>query len=152
LCTFAIDHALGGGEALPFKATSVLLHAATAWTLLALLLAHGAHRAAATLAALLFAVHPLASEAVDMVSARSEVLCVLGLLLAMRGHLAWIGGRAAGAAATALGALIACGSKETGVVLPVLLLWQELLRAGVPRTGAAWRRGGCRLLPALAVV
>src|SRR5262249_52308899 len=95
LCTFAVDRALGGGSAVPFKLTNVALHAATAWLLFGLLRAHAVGRAGAAAAAVLFAVHPLASEAVNMVSGRSELLCLLGLLLGLRGHLAWLRGNAA---------------------------------------------------------
>jgi tetratricopeptide (TPR) repeat protein len=151
LCTFAVDHALGGGSAVPFKLTNVALHAATAWLLFGLLRGHAVGRAAAVAAAVLFAVHPLASEAVNMVSGRSELLCVLGLLIGLRGHLAWLRGRPAGAFATAAGAVLACGSKETGVLLPALLLAQQLIVAGWPRGRADLWRAAARLLPAVAV-
>jgi tetratricopeptide (TPR) repeat protein len=165
LCTFAVDHAAGGGSAVPFKLTNVALHATTAWLLFGLLRAHAVGRAAAVAAAILFAVHPLASEAVNMVSGRSELLCVLGLLLGLRGHLAWLrgsraplrGSRAplrgpgAFAFATAAGAVLACGSKETGVLLPALLLAQQLIVAGWPRGRTALRVAVARLLPAVVV-
>src|SRR5262245_25959461 len=109
----------------------------------------------AAAAAVLFAVHPLASEAVNMASGRSELLCALGLLLGLRGHLAWLRGRVAplgaGALATAAGAVLACGSKETGVLLPALLLAQQLIVAGWPRDRAGLWRAAARLLPAAAV-
>jgi tetratricopeptide (TPR) repeat protein len=129
LCTLALDHALGGAAPLWFKATNVLLHAATAALLLAVLRGLSCPRRGAVLAALIFAVHPLAAEAVNLVSARSEVLLVLGLWLGLRCQQAQLRGHRAAWLGVLFASFVACGSKETGVVLPVLLLLQEWLLA-----------------------
>ena len=89
-------------------------------------------RLAAFTGAALFAVHPLQTEAVAYVSGRSELMCavwfIAALLLARGAILS--GSLARGAAAAACGVL-AIASKETGLVLPfVLLAYDWLLRPG----------------------
>ena len=151
LCTFAVDHALGAGSPVPFKLTNVLLHAATATLLFGWLRHAGAARTSAALAAAFFAVHPLASEAVNMVSARSELLSTLGLTVALRSQQEWRAGRGGFALGVVLGAVLACGSKETGALLPVLLMAQEWVFAR-PRSRDAWRSWIVRMVPAVLVV
>lgn len=151
LTSFALDHSVAGVTAWVFKATNVLLHGMVAALLFALARRWGAGLGAAAAAAALFAVHPLASEAVNLVSGRSEQLVVLFLLLGMHAHRSALAGSRSGPWLAALCGLLACGSKETGVVLPVLLAAQEWAwrqRGGAP----AWspRRGVLRLLPVVA--
>ncbi|MEO6593760.1 MAG: hypothetical protein ABIP94_03300 [Planctomycetota bacterium] len=123
-CNLAISHA-----AWSLKAGNVLLHAFVAVLLFVWLRSLSRHRTAAFVAASLFAVHPLASEAINLVSARSELLSVCGLLIGMVSHFWWQRGRGRRHLAMAgmvVGALLACGSKETGVVLPGLMVVQAL--------------------------
>lgn len=127
LTSFALDHAIGGGAAWVFKLQSLLLHALCSMLLLLLGRAHGLRGWPMLAAALLFAVHPLASEAVNLVSARSELLLLFGLLLGLHGHLRLLANRRSGWPLMLLGTVVACGSKETGVVLPLLLGLQEWL-------------------------
>jgi len=155
LATFAFDWWRGGGGPLQFKLTNVLLHAAAAVLLLRLLRAGGVRPALAAWAAALFAVHPLASETVNLVSARSEQLLLVGALVALLGHGAALAGRRGGTVATLLGCALACGSKETGVVVPALLLVQEWLRgdpATAPWRAGRWRGVARRIGPALLLV
>lgn len=155
LLTFAVDWWLGGGSPLPFKVTNVALHAATALLSWRLVRGHGARPLPAVLVALAFAVHPLAGETINLVSSRSEGLLVFGLVLALLGHRAWLRGRTAGAGIAFLGAVVACGSKETGAVVPALLLVQEWLATGDARwsaLSARWRGIALRLLPATLLV
>lgn len=136
------------------KAGNVLLHAAVAALLFGWLRALRLRTAAAFVAAAMFAVHPLASETVNLVSARSEQLLALGALLALRSHLAWHRGRRPWLAQVGMvaGVAIACGSKETGVVLPVVMCAQAvwLRRAGEGRPLRRIAAGV--LLPTLFVV
>lgn len=145
LSTFAVDWWVGGGAAWVFKLTNLLIHLGVALGLRALLLRLAAAPAAATLAACLFAAHPLASEAVNTVSGRSELLCALGVVCGLLAHL-----RARDdlrfLPLTALAAVVACGSKEIGVLLPVLAFGLDLPR----RQG--WSRWLVRHAPAALVV
>jgi tetratricopeptide (TPR) repeat protein len=128
LATLALNMAVSPAAA-SLKAGNLLLHVLVAVLLLGWLRRLGAARTSAFAAAALFAVHPLVSEVVNLVSARSEQLLVFGLLVALHGHLSWCrGGRTRlGIAGVVAGSVIACGSKETGVVLPGLLLVQDWL-------------------------
>jgi tetratricopeptide (TPR) repeat protein len=149
LATFALDHALGGGAALAFKLTDLALHAFAAVLVWSLARALRGGFAPALGAGLLFAVHPLAAEAVNYVSSRSDQLLAVGALLAMRLHVdAMRGGRRA-PMLVAVATGIACGAKETGVLIPGLLVVLEFLRArrrGVDLGGALRR-----LLPSIGV-
>lgn len=153
LSTFALNLAISP-EAWSCKAGNVLLHA-----LVAVLAFHWIWRLArrvwpAAVAALWFSVHPLASEAINLVSARSELLAAVGLLVGLHAHLSWQR-RASGTWAMfgmVAGTVLACGSKETGVVLPVLCVAQAVCLRHAWPDRAAWRRLLLGLVPVVAVV
>jgi len=119
---FGLLHALGGGSALPFHLVNVLAHAAAAGLVV---LVAGALMpvSAALVAGLVFATHPVHVEAVSNVVGFAELLSALAILLACFLHLrrpspsSWTH-------AFALGALyaVAFGAKESGVMLPALIL------------------------------
>jgi tetratricopeptide (TPR) repeat protein len=125
LVSFALNIALSSA-AWSLKAGNVLLHAAVASMLFAWLRRLDVRRGVAFAVAAVFAVHPLASETVNLVSARSELLLAFGLMIALHGHMAWQARRLAplGMIGIVCGTAIACGSKETGVMVPVLLCAQ----------------------------
>ncbi len=136
------------------KAGNVLLHAFVSALLLVWLWRLSRRLGAAAAASALFAVHPLASEAVNLISARSELLLALGVLVALTSHLTWQRGGAGRwpLVGLAFGTLLACGSKETGVVLPGLVVAQTLwLRHRLP-DAKALRRAALALVPVLVVV
>lgn len=118
-----------GAAAWSLKLGNLLLHGAVVVLLFRWLAALGHRLLPAAAAAALFAVHPLASEAVNFVSARSELLCAVGLLVGLSAQLAWLRGQAGTSAVVGmlLGTVVACGSKETGAVMPGLLAAQAFL-------------------------
>jgi hypothetical protein len=127
----ALEYQLGGGAPLVFRLVSYLLYAAAA--LLVLLLARRIlPESVAAAVALLFAVHPVHVEAVALGVAQSELL--VGLL-ALGMTIRYLGHRREGAgtlrrrdwAVLAILYGLACFSKETGFVLPLLLLAAEIL-------------------------
>jgi len=127
LLSLAANHAVHG-SALALKAGNLLLHALITVLAFGWLLQLRLPRWQAASVMAVFAVHPLLSEAVNLISSRSELLLVLGSLLALRAH-AWLLRGASLPLALAgmlVGTAIACGSKETGVILPGLLLVQAL--------------------------
>ena len=134
--SLAIDHALWGARAAGYHLTNVLLHAATCAALARALLARTGVAIAAMAGAVLFALHPVHVEAAAWVSGRNELLLALGVVLA---DLAWQhvrrGGGARAVAATAGATLAALLSKETAVVVPLLLACDEWRRRA-PRWGA----------------
>ena len=79
LASLAVQRAAGTGT-WGYHAVNVLLHAAVAAALFLLALRLGGNRLTASLAALLLAVHPLASEAVTLVVGRADLLVALAAL------------------------------------------------------------------------
>ncbi len=151
--TFVIDRALWGPGPFGFHLTNVLLHALNvglvgllAWRASEDLRRRGLHsppHVVAPVTALLFAVHPLMSQAVGYISGRADVLCgtfVLAALLAARHWLrdgGWIW--AAGALCCWAAALTA---KEIAIVVPVLLVVYDLVVLGgdeAVRARRLWR-------------
>jgi Flp pilus assembly protein TadD len=130
LVSFQIDYLLGGMHPWIFHLTNLLLHAANAFlvgTLLWLLLRR---RTAAFMGGLLFAVHPLNTEAVVWAAGRKDLLCVFFVLLTL---IAWLRYREAKRGMYALALLfflLALLSKALAITLPVLLLLHALLLEG----------------------
>ena len=135
--SFALEMRLFGPNPVVFHLTDMALHAAATLLLALLLLELGTGRQAAALGALLFAVHPLASEAVCSTVGRADLVASLAMLAGVLAHLR--AGRAARpyaweAAALAAGA-VALLSKEYAVVYPFLLMAADVATGGDRR----WR-------------
>ncbi|MEX0671630.1 MAG: hypothetical protein WD060_14365 [Pirellulales bacterium] len=145
LASLMLDAAIWGRDAFGYHLTSVFLHAAN--VLLVWGIARGLSRAGErqaeglsynTLAALLFAVHPVVTEAVCEPTFREDLLvavCTLGaLLLAMRHDPAAPRGdrwRALGCAGLCL---LAVASKESGIAAPLIVAaYWGLFRRAEPR-------------------
>jgi tetratricopeptide (TPR) repeat protein len=145
--TFAVEAQAGLGLQ-GRHAVNLALHVGAALLALALLrrlealFTHGDEGTAgraALLGALLFALHPVQTEAVTYLSGRSSSLAAL---LALASVLAWLDGRARGRpwlvhGASPLLLLLSLGAKETAALLPLALL---LLAAAAPRAPGGWRR------------
>lgn len=131
--SYTLNWTLGFG----FSLFNIAVHAMNA----ALLFLIGANlfrdRRAAWIAALLFALHPAATEAVTYISGRSSSLMALFYLAAM---LAYLHGRRW---LSVLLFFLAVATRETAVTLPVALLLCELCRAERP----AWREIARRQWP-----
>ncbi|MEO5509972.1 MAG: hypothetical protein ABIS27_05025, partial [Longimicrobiales bacterium] len=131
---FAVQWAIGDGARWVFHLTNVAVHAGVC-ILLFLLLSRITARIPAFLGALIFAVHPLHTEAVANVVGQAELTAaafVLGacLIHASRPdgvHLSW--SRRVAIVALYLLALLA---KESAVVLPGLLVLLDLMQRRVP--------------------
>lgn len=141
LSSYAANFALGGYRVEGYRLVNLGLHIAVVCLAGLLLQATGLSPRQAWGGALLINVWPLASEPVNYISARSEIMAtafVLGACLAhIRGRRPW------------LGALLMAGGllcKSTAIVVPGLILAYEL---GADRR--AWRASGRRLAPYLAV-
>jgi Flp pilus assembly protein TadD len=119
--TFAANWLAGGGSPLAFHLVNLLLHAVVTcllyFVLEKLLEPRPCARSAAFASALLFAVHPIHTEAVSSIVGRAELLAAAFLLVAWLLHLA-------GREWAALGCLVpALLSKESAVVfLPLVLV------------------------------
>lgn len=155
--TYTLDWTAGWG-APGFHLTNISIHLANAflvWTLARRFAARQAllqPRAAtmALLGALLFALHPIHSEAVAYICGRSSALMSLFYLAGLLAHAADADaapGRAGrGPLLAALGFALALGAKETAVTFPLALLaWDRAY--GVP-----WRSALRRQWPSWAVL
>jgi tetratricopeptide (TPR) repeat protein len=131
VASFALEIAAGGGAHPSMShAINLVLHMAVCWLLFGIAVRCGVDPVASLLAALLFAVAPSKSEAVANVVGRSELLAALFTLASVR--LALEAGARSSAWAAAACVLLACGSKETGLVaLPLVAL--------VAADGRSWR-------------
>jgi hypothetical protein len=145
---FAAEWAIGGGRPVIFHVVSVLLMMLTAvlfWRL--------AHRTLPPLPALaaaaLFAVHPVHAESVANVVGQAELLATALTLLILERYLAWRESGPFGVlrrmGLTVL-TLLAIFSKETGYVIPVLLVATEIF---LVVRGSPWRRRVAELAPVL---
>ncbi len=148
ILSFAIERALTG-QPDPFVShlVNVLLHALVSLSLAALARRIGASGLAAAAAGLLFALHPVLTEAVANVVGRAEILAALftlGALLAYSATGPWAAGAGAGdrrrpaverIAAWGAAALVflALGSKETAIAGVGLLVVADLLFRPRPR-------------------
>lgn len=170
--SYQVDHLLAGGmDPRVFHLSNLVYHVLATWLLWSLARAMLDSDPAAMVAASLFAVHPLGTEAVAYVSGRRDLLCALFALLALRCWWAFLAGAdrtgdlATGAAsdrrptratptlAVALvAALLSLGSKETALVLPVLAWFMTFVRSPGARAGMAPRVIGSALLAATAAL
>lgn len=132
----------GGGAPLPFKLMQIALYAASAVAVFALTL-RLLPAAAALASALLFAVHPVHVEAVALAVNQSEVLVGLISVLVVawyydRRRRGWLSVREqAGLAGVTL---IAAHFKESGIMIPVLLMAVEMFLIAEPHWRERWRR------------
>ena len=83
LVSYALNYAAGEYDVAGYRLTNILLHAANACLLAWLTGLVYPGRAAALIAALLFIVHPLATEPVNYISSRSESLAATFYLLTL---------------------------------------------------------------------
>ncbi|MFZ5861675.1 MAG: tetratricopeptide repeat protein [Nitrospirota bacterium] len=139
--TFALNHYWGGDRVIGYHVVNVAIHAATALVLYALLVLIGRlprvrdrmgplPAPAALVAALLWAMHPVHTQAVTYVVQRMTSLASLFYVLAL---IAYLNGRLCGgrrrvlwwAASLGAGAL-ALGSKEIAATLPFAVLLAEV--------------------------
>lgn len=134
LTSFAVDHALWGLRPWGYHAVNVLLHGLAAVAALRCLTLLGVGRTVAVGGALVFAVHPVNSEAVNYVSSRSEVLMGLLFLGATSAYLTYRQHHHRRHLALALGAGAAgLLAKSVAVCLPAALVLADLFTGG-------WRR------------
>jgi Flp pilus assembly protein TadD len=123
LFSYSLQYAMHGYQAAGFLAINILIHLGCVLLLWRLARRLGAAAGTAVVAASLFAVHPVAGEAVNYVSSRSESLaafCMLAaLLLYLRGDMRSRGGSLVLFVAALL-------TKATASALPLVLSLHEL--------------------------
>ena len=136
LVTLSLDHALWGLAPVGYHLTNVWLHALNAALVLLLFRLIPRTRPAAFPAAILFACHPLQTNAAAYISGRTDLLAALFVLLGcilLARRLALPAPSGAGEAATAcavgLCTALAAMSKESAFAAPLLLLLTGALSA-----------------------
>ena len=129
---------LGGGQnAAGYHAVNFLLHSGNVWLVYALARRLLQDARAAFLAAALWAVHPIATEAVANIAGRADLLAAMSVLggLALYARLEDFEGWRLRAAVAGLFAVATAGvfSKENAAVLIGLMALWDLCRAAPPR-------------------
>lgn len=119
--SFALDFSLWGLNPFGFHLTNILLHAVNV-TALYLLATKLQGRSCALFAALLFALHPIQAQAVNLVSSRGDLLAAFFTLLSV--HSLFLG-RTALSLVLLVPALL---SKETSMVLPAVFFGVLLIK------------------------
>lgn len=129
MMTYFIDYRLGGGNAFSFHLTNILIHLANVILVFYLVFLLFGDRLLAFFSGLVFAVHPVQSEAVAWVSGRNDPLMLLFLLLAF---LAFVFYRRRPNAVAAAGLIffffLALMTKETAAIFPFAFAGYHLLR------------------------
>lgn len=151
--SFALDYAWGGLRPLGYQLTDAALFGLVAWALWGLVRRaagpEGSLPAAAACA--FFALHPAHVEVLPVPARRAELLAALGLVLALRSHLA-AGSVPAARRVFATGgfALLGMASKETALAAPLLGLTVGAVRAPATPPAARASRAVREGLPYLA--
>ena len=137
---FATSVRLCGENALPLHFLSILLHAGVAFAAFLLFARLGAKRLVSFLAALIFLACEDHSMGIGWIATMTDLLCVQFIMLALLAHLRWRRThRLADLLLVLVPLALAFGSKETAVVVPILIVLLELL---LPAAGAVvdrWR-------------
>lgn len=119
-----INYMMGGGQPLAFRITSVLLHAACAVLIWLLFLRLSGNIWVSFSAGLLFALHPVQTQAVAYTAGRADSLYVLFGTLSIILFLKYIDrpGHRIPLALSVLSLSLALLSKETAIIIPFLTL------------------------------
>jgi tetratricopeptide (TPR) repeat protein len=127
--TYSIDYHVWGLNAAGFRITNLFLHLCCCFFLFCLLEFFIKNRTAALLATLIFAMHPVNTEAVSWVVARNNIIVTMfsisTVLFYAKG---WESGKLSDWLVSVLSFSLAVFCKEVGLmVLPILFLYQRLL-------------------------
>jgi protein O-mannosyl-transferase len=138
LASYAVNYAVHGLSPAGYSIVNVTLHAAVSLLLFALVRRIGGSLFAAGVAGLLFAVHPIHTEAVTGISGRPELLAALFFLVAVHLHrLVPSAGRTGAAWRAAALASFGCAllSKESAIMLVLVLPVMDAIAPAKDRAG-----------------
>ena len=143
--SYAIDLALWGQNPFGFHLSNILLHTANVLLVFALVRRLTKDRIAATLTALIFAVHPIQTDAVTYISGRRDVLFTLFYLLAFHSYLTYYRSRWSAKAVVCfvlflLLWMLSLLSKEMAASLPILIFVWHFCDSWDAGTGSLGRR------------
>lgn len=123
-----------------FRAVNLVLHIFTVFIVFNLALRLGLGRMAALIAGVLFAVHPLHTEAVIPAFGRGEILCGLFIFTGLLFH-AYVAKNPLYSIGTAICFIFACWSKEHGVALLPLCALYDIYSGRLKIKGVFLQRG-----------
>ena len=143
--SYAIDFALWGENPFGFHLTSILIHAANVVLVFALVQRITKDLVSATLTALIFAVHPIQTDAVTYISGRRDVLFTFFYILAFHSYLTYYRSRWSVKAVACfllflLLWMLSLLSKEMAVSLPIMIFVWHFCDAWEEGTGSPGRR------------
>jgi len=90
MCSYAIDHLMGGQEPFMYHFTNLLLHTANAVILYLFVNRLQGNKLVGLFVALVFALHPVQTESVSWIAERKTVLCAFFYLLAMLQYTSYV--------------------------------------------------------------
>ena len=127
LTSYNLQYAITGGNPTPFHILNILLHALVCFVLYKLMnLLFGDYRLSIA-AGLLYAVHPIHSEAVAGIVGRAEILAALFIMTSMISYHHWrMKGDMKWLALLIVSTFAAITSKEHGFLIPAILAVQEV--------------------------
>ncbi|MFA6292074.1 MAG: hypothetical protein WC637_09850 [Victivallales bacterium] len=123
-----------------FRAVNLAFHICTVFIVFILALRLGLSRMAALLAGVLFAVHPLHTEAVIPAFGRGEVLCGLFIFTGLLFH-TYVAKKPLYSIGTAICFIFACWSKEHGVALIPLCILYDIYSGRLKIRGGRLQKG-----------
>lgn len=130
--SYALDWKLGGGTPLMFHVTNTILQAATSGLVFVTLRRWIGSTLPAFAAALLFVVHPTKVESVAWIAGRTDIVCLLAILVASSGFARRLAGQHGGIALEVAGTIVAYLSKEQAIVMPCFVAVEVWVADGRP--------------------
>ncbi len=145
ITSYAINHAIHGLTPGGYHVVNVLLHAAVSVLMFVLLVSMFGNRCLAFVSAVIFAVHPIHTEAVSGVVGRAEIMALLGTVLCCVTYekVRWASSASTGRTTFMWGSFSVLAyfsgmcSKETGVIAPAVIVLAEML---IPQNRFLFRR------------
>lgn len=138
ILTYALNYAVHNYWSPGYHLVNIVLHAIVCVTLYNLIFAFFGNSRLGLITSLIFAVHPIHTEAVANIIGRAEILALLGILLCIwcyaqacrrhadnqsKGFIVW-------QLLSLVGYFIALFSKEIGIIAPALIIALEILLPG----------------------
>ncbi|MEO6130609.1 MAG: tetratricopeptide repeat protein [Saprospiraceae bacterium] len=126
LTSYALQYAMNGGNPIPYHIINILLHALVCFALVKIVHLLFKNNYLTVLSGLLFAIHPIHTEAVSGIVGRAELMSALFILTSCicyhhwreNGNIKWLIGLLISTAASIT-------SKEHGFMIPLILALQE---------------------------
>lgn len=135
ILSYALNYAAHENKPKGYHAVNIVLHGVASALVVLMLAAMFGDVISAAIAGVLFAVHPIHTEAVAGIVGRAEIMAAIGALVCCLGYVNGVRATKRGVAGAWLTLCVVayafgCYSKEIAVVAPVLILLWELTSGG----------------------